>query len=98
MKLQKLKTQRRNREEIKSVNLLSLSIIQYPKQSNSMNNKINSLQIPISKTINIKTDIEFNIDEILRQMINELFNEIMTSYKSNLQLFIDRSEVIQKHY
>ncbi|CAD8088305.1 unnamed protein product [Paramecium primaurelia] len=54
--------------------------------------------MPISKTINMKTDIEFNIDGILRQMINELFNEIMTSYKSNLQLFIDRSEVNQKHY
>ena len=44
----------------------------------------------------MKTDIESNLDGILRQMQNEPFNEIMTSYNKNLQLFIDRTECISK--
>ncbi|CAD8089178.1 unnamed protein product [Paramecium primaurelia] len=82
--------------EDEKMRLLQQLFTNFKTLSKQYDDSINCLQLSRSETISMKTDVESNLDGILRQMQNEPFNEIMTSYNKNLQLFIDRTECIQK--
>ncbi|CAD8164390.1 unnamed protein product [Paramecium octaurelia] len=57
---------------------------------------IQSLQQSKSETICMKKDIEYNLNQIIKQIQNEPFNEIMTSYNKNLQIFVGKTDLIAK--
>ncbi|CAD8169777.1 unnamed protein product [Paramecium pentaurelia] len=57
---------------------------------------IQNLQSSKSETMCMKKDIEFNLNSIIKQIQNEPFNEIMASYHKNLQIFINKTDLIAK--
>ncbi|CAD8087841.1 unnamed protein product [Paramecium primaurelia] len=95
-KVEKFHTQIFQQLEEEKMKKLQQLYNNFKNVSKQYDESIQSLQQSKSETMCMKKDIECNLNQIIKQIQNEPFNEIMASYHKNLQIFIGKTDLIAK--